>query len=95
MFNKLFAVLLMVFLFSAGAFAEKTESATTKENYGTERSSEVNKGQQGERKREQNRLKREGKKDAKMEAKRNRKEARMNAKEAKKEAKENCKKSGK
>jgi len=79
-----------VFAFGISAFALTAEDATKKrtENYGQQRSSEVNNGQQGELKREQKREENQNAGDVKKEAKEQKKEQKKEKKEIKKEAKE-------
>jgi predicted ATPase len=77
MFKKI--IVLALSLFVSGILLAQ-ETKTEKENYGEKKSSEVNKGQQGELKREQNKER----KETKDEAKKMKKEQKKTGKKGKK-----------
>ena len=83
-------IIAAVFALGVSAFAQTTEDTSKKrtENYGQQRSSDVNNGQQGELIREQKREETQNAGDVKKEAKEQKKEQKKEKKEIKKEAKE-------
>jgi len=79
---KKLVVFLLTFALGGFVFADNTEtkpeSKEKKENYGQQRSSEVNKGQQGAKMKAQN----QAKKEAKKKAKKNQKKAEKKGKKS-------------